>query len=365
MSAVDKAVVQPTKAIVPDSSQTIPVVPALMQAMVLTRPGELSVETVPVPTIGPGDVLIKVECATTCGTDLKAFKRGHPQIPMPGLFGHEYAGIVVSAGEGAKFKVGDAVLGVHSAPCGVCFWCGEGQENLCESIMETKVLGSFAQYLAVPKRIVEKNMFIKPAHISFEIGSLLEPLSCVAQAVRELQPVMKKPAELDVLVVGPGAIGLLFVTALKACGVTNITLAGRNKKRLAVGEQLGAKTVSVNDFPKPEGRGHDIVIECTGQVEIWQRSIDYVRRGGSLMLFGGCPAGTTVQYDTKRVHYDQISILSPFHFGTDAVKQAYTWLGERSEDLALLLSGDRTLADGATIFHDLDEGRGIKYVIRP
>src|SRR5690242_696665 len=111
-----------------------------MQALLLVRPGSLSLSEVTIPEPGPGELLLKIEAATTCGTDLKAYLRGHPQIPMPGLLGHEYAGIVAEAGPGAKFSVGDAVMGVHSAPCQNCLWCARGQENLCESIMATKVL---------------------------------------------------------------------------------------------------------------------------------------------------------------------------------------------------------------------------------
>jgi L-iditol 2-dehydrogenase len=343
-------------------------VPTQMRAVILEAPGVLSLGSVAVPSVDPGDILVRVEAATTCGTDLKAYRRGHPQIPMPGVFGHEYSGTVVAAGEGAKFNVGDAVMGVHSAPCGDCFWCRRSQENLCESIMSSKVLGSFAEYLFVPKRIVEKNVYTKPDNIPFDIASLLEPYSCVAQAVREMQLGLGTPKGLHeglrVLVIGPGAIGLLFVAALKQIGVEHVTLAGRNPSRLAVGKQFGAETVNVNDL-KPEGFGYDVVVECTGQVEVWEKSIDYVRRGGTLVLFGGCAGGTRASFDTKRVHYDQISILSPFHFGTQAVKQARQWILESNVDLSLLLSGERSLEEVESTFKDLEAGNGIKYVIRP
>ena len=333
-----------------------------MKSLILQEPGRITLEQVPVPVPGHGEILIKVVAATTCGTDLKAFKRGHSQIPMPGGFGHEYSGVVAAAWSGSKFRVGQAVMGVHSAPCGACYWCERGQENLCETIMSTKVLGSFAEYLLIPMRIAEKNIYDKPEAISFEIASLLEPYASVAQGILELNHVLCEDA--SVLVIGPGAIGLLFVAALKEVGVSNVILGGRNADRLKVGEAFGAKTVSINEYQK-EGRGFDIVIECTGQPEVWEKSIDYVRRGGTLMLFGGCAAGTTVTFDTKRVHYDQISIISPFHFGTQAVRQARIWILNSKSDLNLLISGERKLEEGATVFQDLDAGKGIKYVFRP
>jgi L-iditol 2-dehydrogenase len=331
-----------------------------MKALCLEAPGRLSVAEIPTPGLGAGDILIRVVAATTCGTDLKAFRRGHPQIPMPGPFGHEYSGTVVAIGEGAAFGLCDAVMGVHSAPCQTCFWCKAGQENLCETIMETKVLGAFAEYLLIPARIAKLNVFKKPDWLPFEQAALLEPLACVAQGLLELKP---KPGE-RVLVIGPGAIGLMFVAGLRLSGVTDITLAGRNPKRLAVGEQLGARSTTLADA-KDRGIGYDAVIECTGVAEIWEQSVDYARRGGRVMLFGGLPSGTRVSWNAGRLHYDQITLLSPFHFGTEAVRLARFWLVDQCLDLSLLLSGDKTLDEAENAFRALEAGDGIKYVFRP
>lgn len=328
-----------------------------MKALVLDAPGILTSKSVPVPKPDDGDVLIRVKSATTCGTDLKAFLRGHPQIPMPGVFGHEYSGVVVEAGPRAGFSVGAEIMGVHSAPCLTCRWCLNDQENLCETIMATKVLGSFAEYLLIPSRIAKINVFRKPEHLTFDQASLLEPLSCVAQAIMRIRPVPHH----EVLIIGPGAIGLMFVAALKQIGVKNITLAGRNEERLTVGEQLGAKSVQLSEL----SGSFDLVIECTGKVEIWEKSMDFARKGGQLVLFGGCQAGTKAQFDTQRLHYDDISIVSPFHFGSQAVKVARDWLINPGFDLSPLFSGERSLEDGEAVFRDLEAGRGIKYVFHP
>jgi L-iditol 2-dehydrogenase len=332
-----------------------------MRALILEEPGCIRLANLPIPEPGPGEVLLRVKAATTCGTDLKAYLRGHPQIPMPGVFGHEYSGVVAAVGEGAPFAVGDAVMGVHSAPCQTCYWCLRGQENLCESIMATKVLGSYAEYLLIPEHIARLNVFPKPASLSYEKASLLEPLSCVAQGIENL-----KPTNSDrVLILGPGAIGLMFVAALRFLGVDDVTLAGRNLDRLSVGEQLGAKTVYNGDLDAQVGRGFDIVIECTGSVEIWEKSLGYARRGGTVMLFGGCPSGTKASFDTRRMHYDQINLISPFHFGTSAVRLARRWLMDPQLDLAPLLTGERTLEEGVAVFEELKHGKGIKFVFRP
>lgn len=332
-----------------------------MRALILKEPGCIQLAEVPIPTPGPGEVLLRVKSATTCGTDLKAFLRGHPQIPMPGVFGHEYSGIVEAVGEGAPFAVGDAVMGVHSAPCQTCYWCLRGQENLCESIMATKVLGSYAEYLLIPEHIARLNVFPKPAELSFDKASLLEPLSCVAQGIENLKPTSSD----RVLILGPGAIGLMFVAALRYLGVDDVTLAGRNKERLMVGERMGAKSVYNGDLDGQIGRGFDVVIECTGSVEIWEKSISYSRRGGTVMLFGGCPSGTKASFDTRRVHYDQINLISPFHFGTSAVRLARRWLMDPLLDLGAMITGERTLADALDVFENLRNGVGLKYVFRP
>ncbi|MCC7101736.1 MAG: alcohol dehydrogenase catalytic domain-containing protein [Fimbriimonadaceae bacterium] len=328
-----------------------------MQALVLHEPGCLSLQEVPVPEPGPGEVLLRVMAATTCGTDLKAYLRGHPQIPMPGVFGHEYAGVVHAIGEGAPFQVGDEVMGVHSAPCQDCSWCQAGQENLCEHIMRTKVLGAYAEFLLIPKHIARLNLFHKPASLSNTRACLLEPLACVAHGISMLKTHITD----RVLILGPGAIGLMFAAAFRAMGIPDVSLAGRNKARLDVGELFGARPLAWDDLQGD----YNIVIECTGRVDVWERSLEFVRRGGQLMLFGGCPSGTSARFDTHRVHYDQISIISPFHFGTQAVRRAKDWLEDISLPFDHLISGDRELSESLGVFEDLKRGVGIKYALRP
>lgn len=339
-----------------------------MRAVILEEPRELRLADLPDPVPAPGEVCIRVKAATTCGTDLKAYLRGHPAIPMPGVFGHEYSGVVEAVGPNAPFAVGDEVMGVHSAPCKACLWCRQGQENLCESIMATKVLGSFAEKLLVPARIAAMNLFAKPEGLSFEMASLLEPLSCVAQGIRELAKVGfpgQTPQDRSALVIGPGAIGLMFAAVLRRLGVGKVTLAGRNERRLEVGAGFGAETVQLADAEPLDGVGYDAVVECVGLPSVWEKSLDFVRRGGTVMLFGGCPSGTQVCLDTKRLHYDQITLLSPFHFGTQTVKTARDWLLEGSMPLDRLLTGTAKLEEAPDVFAKLEKGEGIKYVFQP
>src|SRR5262245_4890629 len=121
--------------------------PAAHRCAYLVEPGRVEVREVPVVSPGPGQVLVRVECALAGGTDRKAFVRGHPQIPMPGAFGHRYAGRVAALGLGVSaFQIGQPVMGVHSAPCLSCDLCRKERWHLCPEVMKEKVLGAFAQY---------------------------------------------------------------------------------------------------------------------------------------------------------------------------------------------------------------------------
>lgn len=314
-------------------------------------------EDVPLGDPGPQGLLVRVVAATTCGTDLKAFLRGHPQIPMPGPFGHEYAGVVVASGPEARFRPGDEVMGVHSAPCLGCRPCQRGQENLCESVMATKVLGTYAGTIAIPGRIASVNVFPKPASLPFEVAACLEPLSCVAHALSLARP---RPDD-RVLIVGAGAAALLFAAALRHKGVGSVTVAGRRRQRAEVAERMGARWA---DWPAESGR-YDLVVECTGAPEVWEASHERVARGGVLLLYGGCPSGTSARFDTARTHYDEVRIVSPFHFGRSDVATARDWLLTPGFDVQPLLSGERSLGEAAAVFADLAAGVGIKYTFCP
>jgi len=330
-----------------------------MRSLCLLSERSISIVESDLPDLLPGDLLLEVKSATTCGTDLKAFQRGHPQIPMPGPFGHEYSGTVIATGNDAKFQIGDDVMGVHTAPCQHCRWCLRDQENLCETIMATKVLGSFGSHLRIPKRISDLNVFLKPAQLSFDEACLLEPLSCVAQGILNAK---WRPDD-EILIIGPGAIGLMFGVALRSIGTKNVTLVGRNPKRLKVANHLDIPSKLIQDLD--DKAKFDVVVECTGNKQIWESSIERTQRGGVLMLFGGLPSNTKVEFNSSRMHYEQITILSPFHFGTKAVKQAHDWLLLPDFDLKPLLSGQRTLDQAIATFQDLEAGNGVKYVFKP
>jgi len=147
---------------------------------VLVAPRHLELRDFELPHPGPGEILIEVRCALSCGTDLKTFRRGHPMWPMPTPFGHEFSGVVAEVGRDAHgFKVGDPLMAAPTAPCGRCFHCRRGEENLCPQCMEKMLMGAYADYLLLPAHVVGCNSFRKPDDLPFEEAALLEPLACV------------------------------------------------------------------------------------------------------------------------------------------------------------------------------------------
>jgi len=345
-----------------------PVIPITMRAAVLYGKEDVRVESLPVTAPGPGEVLLKIEAALTCGTDLKVFRRGYhaAMIVPPSVFGHECAGVIAACGAGveARFAPGTRVVVANSAPCGACAFCVRGQENLCVDLHF--INGGYAQYLKIPKRFVEKNLHALPAGLSFEAAALTEPLACVAHGVETLAPKYRE----RIAVVGLGPIGLFFVALLKTLGC-HVIGVGRHAVRLDAAQKLGAAEVLEADpdgkwLEKLRGDAPDSVVEATGLPEVWEQAVRVVRRGGQVLLFGGCPAGTTVTLDTHRIHYDQITLRSPFHHRPRDVKVALAALAAGEVPAAPFISGERPLADLPALFREMLAAKSqVKICIRP
>jgi L-iditol 2-dehydrogenase len=341
-----------------------------MRAHVLVQPGEIAFRELPRPTAGPDDVVVRVRAALTCGTDVKAFLRGHPKFPMPTPFGHEFSGEIAEVGARVRgFREGDAVMAVPTAPCGRCYYCQRQQENLCDIVMETMVLGAYAEYIKLPAQLVKVNLYPKPRDLPFAVAALLEPLSCVLHG---LESVVVHPDD-RVVLLGAGAISLLHLLALRAMGLRHIAVLGRRANRAQHAKRLGAEEVFIGGVRHAHeqvmaytlGRGADVVIECTGQVDVWEAAPGLARRGGHVVLFGGCPPGTAVRIDTQRFHYEQLRIISPFHFTPRAVRRAYELLIGDGFDGPALISGSYPLKELAHALSEHQRGDGIKFAVVP
>jgi len=342
----------------------------LMLGHVLVRPGTLELREIPRPRAEAGEIVVRVRAALTCGTDLKTFLRGHPKFPLPMLFGHEFAGEVAEVGAGVSgLREGDAVMAAPTAPCGECFHCAREQENLCPQVMETMVHGAYAEYLRLPASIVRTNLYAKPAHLPFAEAALMEPLACVLHGLTQ---VTLRPDD-TVVLIGGGAITLLHLLALRARGVERVLVVARNQVRAAEAVRFGASEVLVADartvqasiLERTEGRGADVVVECTGQVEVWEASLGLARNGGQVVLFGGCASGTQVKMDTGRLHYDQVRVISPFHFTPRDVRVAHEFLSDGRLATADLVRAEHPLEELDVALQRLRRGEGPKFAILP
>ncbi len=298
-----------------------------MMAAVLYGRENLRVEQVAVPEIQEGDLLVRVRAALTCGTDVKVFRRGYHarMIVPPALFGHELAGDVVRVGGAVrKFRVGQRVVAANSAPCGACYYCRRGVENLCEDLLFNN--GAYAEYIRIPARIVEKNTYQIPDHVSYQDAALVEPLACVIRGIEETGV----EAGDNVVVLGLGPIGLMFVRLADVRGARVIAI-GRRQTQLERAAQMGAEEFLIADERTDleravrdltEGRGADRVIEAVGQPEAWEMAVKLVRRGGVVNFFGGCPNGSRIALDTSLLHYSEITCKASFHHTPQHIRKA-------------------------------------------
>ncbi len=343
-------------------------IPSRQAVLIAPRRVEMRDFTPPHP--GPGEVLIAIKCALTCGTDLKFFRRGHPMFQMPTPFGHEFSGVVAEVGVGtSEFRPGDAIMSAPTAPCEECFYCTRGQENLCEQVMATMVWGAYADYLLLPARVVARNAFRKPDSVTFEEAALLEPLACVVHAQELARPEKFESA----LIVGAGPFAILHLMLLKARGVREIVVAGKHENRLRWAGEMGADRVF--DVARTDlaevfaqlnaGHGPDLVIESTGQVAGWQDSVRWVRRGGRVVLFGGCPANTVLNVDTRRMHYDNLTLLAPFHFRPRDVRRAFELLRAGDLGAGRIVNARRRLSELTEVLALLEQGAFLKCAITP
>ncbi len=340
-----------------------------MKAAVYRGPGQLTIEEVETPQIGEGEILIRVRAALTCGTDVKAYLRGHHLFVPPTLFGHEFAGDVVAVGEGVThFSEGMRVVAANSAPCNRCFFCKRGQHNLCQDILFNR--GSFAEYIKVPAPIVEQNTHPIPERLSYQEAALVEPLACV---VRGSEAAGIELGDSVAIAGGTGPIGLIHLQLAFHRGAKEVIAIGLRDERWAVAEELGVSHLIDAGSEDPverileltEGRGADVVIESAGLPQVWEMALKLVRKGGTVVFFGGCPSGSKIGLDTYRVHYDDLTIKGSFHHTPRAVKKALDLLAFGVVKAKPLITHELPLERLEEALLMMKEGQAVKVAILP
>jgi 2-desacetyl-2-hydroxyethyl bacteriochlorophyllide A dehydrogenase len=334
-----------------------------MRAVVVERPGAATLQHVPRPEPGPGEVLVRVGAAGICGSDVEVLegRRPMPYVRYPIIPGHEWAGEVESVGPGVEnVDVGAAVVAEGFRACGDCARCREGRTNLCAAeYAETGFThaGAFAEFLCVPAHLVHQ----LPPGSDPAAAAVLEPAACVAQGLLEvdLRPGM------NAAVVGAGTLGLLAVALLSRVSPERLALVGTRAPRLALGLEMGAtETWNVREGPQPEP-GFDLVFEAAGTVDGARTAIELARRGGTVVLEG--ISGQAGGVDADAVVLGHLRVQGVF----GASRNAWRWVTQLFASGLLetepLVSHSFPLEEHAAAFAALTDRNGdaLKVQLRP
>ena len=341
-----------------------------MNAQVFYGPGDLRFEERPIPEPGPGEIVVRIEAALTCGTDVKVLRRGHPvMIPyVPTVFGHELAGTVARVGQGVDgWTEGDRVVAANSAPCGACRACRMGRENLCEDLLF--VNGAYGEFIALPPRLVATNVVRLSASLPARRAAFAEPLACALGGVER----GRVEKGMTVGVIGHGPLGCLLALVAAQRGA-RVLLIGKPGWRLDHVRALGiAECLDATGGPDPVaklrqatgGVGVDVAVDATGRPEVWEQAMAAVGRGGTVVFFGGCAPGTSVAVDTRRAHYEELTLVGAFHHTPALVRQAVSLLESGSVVPDGLVTHTMGLDEVGAALGLMAEGRALKVLIEP
>jgi L-iditol 2-dehydrogenase len=321
-------------------------IPATMQAAVYRGLMDVRLETIPVPQIGPGELLVRVHTCGICGTDLKKIATGSHSAPR--IFGHEVAGAIAAVGDGVEdFHSGDRVVVFHHIPCGRCYYCLHKTFAQCETYKKVGCTagfepsgGGFAEYVKVMEWIVRRGVIRIPDPISFEQASFVEPVNTCLKAIERL----RLQAGETVLVIGQGPIGIMLSVLAKRAQASVIT-SDLYQERLTISKSLGlgnsvdasrADTLEIVR-EQTEGRGADAAILAVGGDGLIRVAMDAVRPGGRVLLFAQTTHGKTV-IDPAAVCVDEKTLLGSYSASVELQEESVRFVMNREMDLERLIS---------------------------
>jgi L-iditol 2-dehydrogenase len=309
-----------------------------VRAAILHGPEDLRVEDVDEPS---GEVIVAVDAATTCGTDVKMWRHGHRILPpYPCAFGHETAGV--------RTDTGQRVLVSDSVACGECAPCRAGRSQICRAPMW--VFGGFAERMAAPAAALHAI----PEGVPAVAAAMAEPLAAALHAV-------SRGTEAEVVaVLGGGPMGLML-TALLTAGGRAVTLADHHPERRSQAEQLGA----ASSVPELADQHFELVFEAVGRPEAWTAALRAVSPGGVAVLVGGCPRGSEVTLDPAPIHYDELELRGTFHHSPAEVDAALATLAAGAIDWQVLAGEEITLEQLPVALATPSGGPARKWVVRP
>lgn len=275
---------------------------------------DVRLEELPRPTVGPGELLVKVIASGICGSDVLEWYRTKK---APIVLGHEISGVIEEVGDGVeRFSVEDRVAVSHHVPCNTCRYCLAGDHTVCETLHTTNFdPGGFSEYIRVPAINVDRGTFVLPDDMSFEEGAFLEPLACVVRGQRTAG----LRAGQTVMILGSGISGMLHLLLARALGAARIITTDINDCRLERAVELGADHViqASEDVPARlcecnGGRSADLVIVCTGALSAFAQAMKSVDRGGTIMCFATTEPGTDLPVPINEFWRNSITVMSSY-----------------------------------------------------
>jgi L-iditol 2-dehydrogenase len=302
-----------------------------MRAGVYREKGVVRVEEVPVPEVGPGEVLIKVAACGICGTDIK--KIFHAYVPAPQILGHELAGTIVAVGPGVtKWRVGDRVMSFHHIPCGACFYCERRLFSQCAQYKTTGLTGGFTpngggfgEYVKAMPWVAERGIIALPDEVSFEEATFLEPINTIVKAVQKARIASGE----TVLIAGCGPIGLQLLMVAKLQGArifTSDPMAVRREKSISLGalESFDPTNGKLSEAVKTrtEGRGADAVLVAVAHPSVVVDALAAARPGGRVLLFAANDPVTKIEFPAAAVGIDEKEILGSYSAAVDIQQEA-------------------------------------------
>jgi L-iditol 2-dehydrogenase len=335
-----------------DRSQSIP---ATMLAAVYRGVNDVRLETVPVPQIGAGELLVRVHTCGVCGTDLKKIASGSHSAPR--IFGHETSGVVAAVGAGVKkFEPGDRVVVFHHIPCRQCYYCRHKTFAQCPTYKKVGCTagfepsgGGFAEYVRVMDWIVEQGTVRIPSGVSFEQACFVEPVNTCMKGIEALR---LQPGE-TVLAIGQGPIGIVLSVLARRAGATVIT-SDLYPERLRIAKSLGFEhTIDASQGDavraireRTEGRGADAVILAVGSNALIRPAMDAARPGGRVLLFAQTQRGEVV-VDPAAICVDEKALVGSYSASVDLQEESVRFVMNREMDLERLISHRFPLQESA------------------
>ena len=330
---------------------------------------DVRLEEMPVPSIGVGEALIRVEASGLCGSDVMEWYR---VAKAPLVLGHEVAGTVVQLGDGVtQYKEGDRVVVTHHVPCNACRYCLSGHHTVCDTLRQTSFdPGGFAEFLRVPAINVDRGVFQVAEGVSFEEASFAEPLACVLRGQRRanLQPGQ------GVIVLGSGLAGLLHINLARALGAGRIAATDMSEYRLNAARQFGADTAfsATEDVPVRlrevnDGRLADLVIVCTGAPPALLQALQCVERGGTVLFFAPTEPGVTVPVLVNDIFFRNDVTLTTTYAGAPAdLATALELIGAGSVKVGDMITHRLGLAEAGMGFKlTAEAGSSLKVIVEP